>query len=241
MMPSPALTDEMVESIQHHQRLFGGPGMLWTCELFQDALLDCRVETSEFPGPTLLEYTQPRIWKENRPEGLTDQICNCGWTLGSSIEPSETLTCLCWRITYRLWVNSDEMSSAPLVHHWTLSPKTGPAERKSWCLGEEGRPDGVVLTAELDNILKAHVLHQVMSGFLVKVTSSPRLLPPNFNIYIIFESSVPYLFVHWFNINSKFVFPIISVIEELLPEDLPMVVFILWLTHQYLQRARHWI
>lgn len=78
MMPSPALTDEMVESIQHHQRLFGGPGMLWTCELFQDALLDCRVETSEFPGPTLLEYTQPRIWKENRPEGLTDQICNCG-------------------------------------------------------------------------------------------------------------------------------------------------------------------
>lgn len=98
-----------------------------------------------------------------------------------------------------------------------------------------------MLTAELDNILKAHVLHQVMSGFLVKVTSSPRLLPPNFNIYIIFESSVPYLFVHWFNINSKFIFPIISVIEELLPEDLPMVVFILWLTHQYLQRARRWI
>ena len=94
--------------------------------------------------------------------------------------------------------------------------------------------------AELDDILKARVLHQVMSGFLVKVTSSPRPLPPNFNIYIIFESSIPYLFVHWFNI-SKFIFPVTSVIEELLPEDLPMVVFILWLTHQYLQCARHWI
>lgn len=50
--------------------------MLWTGELLQDALFVCRVETSEFPGPTLLEYTKPRIWKENRPEGLTGQICN---------------------------------------------------------------------------------------------------------------------------------------------------------------------
>lgn len=52
--------------------------MLWTCELFQDALLDCKLGTSALPGSTLLEYTQPRMWKENRAEGLTDQIGNSG-------------------------------------------------------------------------------------------------------------------------------------------------------------------
>lgn len=68
--------------------------------------------------------------------------------------------------------------------------------------------------AELDNTLKARVLQQVKSGCSVNVTSSPPPLPPYLSIYIIFRSSLPYLFMHRFNINYKCIVPVVSVIGE---------------------------